>query len=171
MWPLRAAQPSLYHAMVPRSGTPTLYTALPTSLPASTSSKMNFFVREPTTPPLIDATRTRPLAISYPHPTVLLYFLSLTPTPTPTLTPTPTPTPTPTQTLLIGYSPYTDPTSPSRPTLELRISLLLSAILHYSLTIHRTPATPAAQDFPLQICLPYTPSQPAYYTSHTPPYN
>ena len=169
MLPLRAAQSSsLYRSMVPRSETPTLQTVPPISLPASTCSKMTYFGLGSTTLPQIDSTRTRPFAISYPHPTALLSFLSLTPTTTPTLTPTPTPTPA--QTLLTEYSPYTDHTSPSRPTLEPRTSLLHSAILHYSPTIHRTSATPAALNFQLQICRPYTLSQPDYYTSRTPPY-
>ena len=126
--PLRAAQPSIFQ-MAPRSETPTLQTVLPTSLPASTNSKMNSLVLGPTTRPRTDARRTRPLTISYPHPLSLLPSLTPTPTPTPTLTPTLTPTPTPTSTLTPTHtlttecSPFTDHTSHSRPTLELRTSL------------------------------------------------
>jgi hypothetical protein len=121
---LQAALPSLLR-MVTRSETPTLQTVLPTSLLASTNSKMNSLVLGPTTLPRTDAMRTRPLTISYPHPLSLLPSLTPTPTPTPTptLTPTPTPTPTPTHILTTESSPFTDHTSHSRPTLEPRTSL------------------------------------------------
>ena len=124
--PLRAAQHSLLQVAT-RSDAPTLKTVPPTSLPASTNSKMNSLVLGPTTRPRTDAKRTRPLTISYPHPLLLLPSLTPTPTPTPTLTPTltptPTPTPTPTHTSTTESSPFTGHTSHSRPTLEPRTSL------------------------------------------------